>query len=94
MPGITVHEFRPTYYHCTLGPHEPALVVRPGDQVVTWCVDSIGLDAEGRPLTPQQLAGPPGALQVLSQVGRARVGNVVDPAYSVVAKFPKRYLPV
>ena len=33
------------------------------------------------------------ALQVLSQVGSARVGNVVDPNYSVVARFPKRYLP-
>jgi len=34
------------------------------------------------------------ALQVLSQVGSMRVGNVVDPNYTVVAKFPKRYLPV
>ena len=33
------------------------------------------------------------ALQLLSQVGRCRVGNVVDPNYSVVAKFPKKYLP-
>lgn len=33
------------------------------------------------------------ALQVLSQVGTARVANVVDPNYTVVAKFPKRYLP-
>ena len=33
------------------------------------------------------------ALQVLSQVGRMRVGNVVDPNYTVVAKFPKKYLP-
>jgi acetamidase/formamidase len=33
------------------------------------------------------------ALQLLSQVGRCRVGNVVDPNYSVVAKFPKRHLP-
>jgi len=33
------------------------------------------------------------ALQVLTQVGRCRVGNVVDPNYTVVAKFPKRYLP-
>jgi len=32
------------------------------------------------------------AFQVLSQVGTARVGNVVDPKYTVVAKFPKRYL--
>jgi acetamidase/formamidase len=33
------------------------------------------------------------ALQLLSQVGRCRVVNVVDPNYSVVAKFPKKYLP-
>jgi len=33
------------------------------------------------------------ALQVLSQVGRMRVGNVVDPNYTIVAKFPKKYLP-
>jgi acetamidase/formamidase len=31
--------------------------------------------------------------QLLSQVGRCRVGNVVDPCYTVVAKFPKKYLP-
>ena len=33
------------------------------------------------------------ALQVFSQVGSARVANVVDPNYTIVAKFPKRYLP-
>lgn len=33
------------------------------------------------------------ALQVLSQVGRTRVGNVVDPRYTVVAKYPAEYLP-
>jgi acetamidase/formamidase len=33
------------------------------------------------------------ALEVLSQVGVARVANVVDPNYTVVAKFPKKYLP-
>ncbi len=33
------------------------------------------------------------AYQVLSQVGTARVGNVCDPNYTVVAKFPKKYLP-
>jgi hypothetical protein len=27
-----------------------------------------------------------------SQVGTMRIGNVVDPCYTVVAKFPKRYL--
>jgi amidase len=33
------------------------------------------------------------AYQVLSQVGTARVANVVDPNYTVVAKFPKALLP-
>jgi acetamidase/formamidase len=33
------------------------------------------------------------ALQVLSQVGSARVAQVVDPNYTIVAKFPKKYLP-
>lgn len=32
------------------------------------------------------------ALQLLSQLGSARIGNVVDPNYTVVARFPKRYL--
>lgn len=33
------------------------------------------------------------AFQVLSQAGVARVANVVDPNYTVVAKFPKVFLP-
>jgi acetamidase/formamidase len=33
------------------------------------------------------------ALQILSQVGEAQVANVVDPNYTIVSKFPKRYLP-
>ncbi|MBM4448353.1 MAG: acetamidase [Chloroflexi bacterium] len=33
------------------------------------------------------------AFQVISQVGTMRIGNVVDPGFTVVAKFPKRYLP-
>lgn len=33
------------------------------------------------------------AFQLYSQVGRMRVGNVVDPMYTMVAKFPKKYLP-
>jgi acetamidase/formamidase len=32
------------------------------------------------------------ALQVLSQVVSAQVANVVDPNFTVVAKFPKKYL--
>ena len=33
------------------------------------------------------------AFQVASQLGEVRVANVVDPNYTVVAKFPKRLLP-
>ena len=33
------------------------------------------------------------ACQLLSQVGTTRIGNVCDPKYTVVAKFPKKYLP-
>lgn len=33
------------------------------------------------------------AYQVVSQVGSSTVANIVDPQYTVVAKFPKRYLP-
>jgi acetamidase/formamidase len=33
------------------------------------------------------------ALQVVSQLAVLRIANVVDPHYTVVAKFPKSYLP-
>jgi acetamidase/formamidase len=33
------------------------------------------------------------AYQVVSQLSESTVANIVDPAYTVVAKFPKRYLP-
>ena len=33
------------------------------------------------------------AYQLLSQAGTSRIGNVVDPRFTVVAKFPKKYLP-
>lgn len=33
------------------------------------------------------------ALQLFSQVGTARIANVVDPNFTVMAKFPKKYLP-
>lgn len=49
-------------------------------ELIDWMVDDYGFDRWE-------------ALQLLSQVGRCRIGNVVDPNYSVVAKFPKKYLP-
>ncbi len=33
------------------------------------------------------------AYPLVSHVAKFRLGNIVDPLYSVVAKFPKRYLP-
>jgi len=48
-------------------------------EMVRWLVSDYGFNATD-------------ALQILSQVGTCRVGNVVDPNYTVVAKFPKKYL--
>jgi acetamidase/formamidase len=49
-------------------------------EMVKWLVDDYGFEKWE-------------AFQVISQVGTMRIGNVVDPNYTVVAKFPKRYLP-
>jgi amidase len=49
-------------------------------EMVKWLCDEYGFDKWD-------------ALQLLSQVGRCRVGNVVDPNYTVVAKYPRKYLP-
>ncbi|MFC2158699.1 acetamidase/formamidase family protein [Acidobacteriota bacterium] len=49
-------------------------------EMVNWLVADYGFDRWD-------------ALQLVSQVGITRVGNVVDPKYTVVAKFPKKYLP-
>lgn len=34
------------------------------------------------------------AYQVVSQLATMRIGNIVNPNYTVVAKFPKKYLPI
>ena len=49
-------------------------------EMVRWLVEDYGFDKWE-------------AFEILSQVGRCRVGNVVDPCYTIVAKFPKKYLP-
>ncbi len=33
------------------------------------------------------------AYELVGQLGESTVANIVDPAYTVIAKFPKRYLP-
>ncbi|MFB3853814.1 MAG: acetamidase/formamidase family protein [Vicinamibacterales bacterium] len=49
-------------------------------ELIEWLVEAYGFEKME-------------AYQVVSQVGTARVANVVDPLYSVVAKFPKKLLP-
>jgi amidase len=49
-------------------------------ELIDWLVAEYGFDKAE-------------AYQVLSQLAVVRVANVVDPLYTVVAKFPKRHLP-
>ncbi len=49
-------------------------------ELINWLVADYGFDKVE-------------AYQVLTQVGTARVGNIVDPNYTVVARYPKKYLP-
>jgi len=48
--------------------------------MVTWLVNDFGLEMMD-------------AYQLLSQVGVAKIAQVVDPNYTVAACFPKKYLP-
>lgn len=47
------HTYRPTGYHNTMGPHAPALVVNPGDTIVTTTLDCWGGDAQGQQAAPR-----------------------------------------
>ena len=49
-------------------------------ELLDWLVNEYGFQREE-------------AWQLSAQVGTMRIGNLVDPCYTVVAKFPKRYLP-
>jgi amidase len=49
-------------------------------ELIEWLVDDYGF-------------GKLDAYALLGQVGESSIANVVDPLYSVVAKFPKRFLP-
>ncbi len=63
----------------SIRPLDDCLRIAYGD-MADWLMEDYGLDRAD-------------AYQLLSQVGRVRVGNVVDTLYTVVAKFPKKYLP-
>lgn len=49
-------------------------------ELLNWLVTDYGFQREE-------------AWQLMAQVGSMRIGNIVDPCYTVVAKFPKAYLP-
>jgi amidase len=49
-------------------------------ELVEWLVESYGF-------------GKWDAYQLLGELAESTVANIVDPAYTVIAKFPKRYLP-
>ena len=49
-------------------------------ELIDWLIQDYGFDKMD-------------AYQVVSQGGHTRIANVVDPNYTVVAKFPKRLLP-
>jgi acetamidase/formamidase len=49
-------------------------------ELIDWLVADYGFDRMD-------------AYQVLSQVGSSRIANVVDPNYTIVARFPKALLP-
>ena len=48
--------------------------------LLNWLLEDYGFDREE-------------AWQLMAQVGSMRIGNIVDPCYTVVSKFPKKYLP-
>jgi len=47
------HQFTPTHYHTTLGPHEPVLRVSDGDTIITTTVDARGVDHHREQVTPR-----------------------------------------
>ena len=49
-------------------------------ELIEWLVDEYGFEKME-------------AYQVVSQAGHSRIANVVDPNYTIMAKFPKRLLP-
>src|SRR5262245_44629840 len=51
LRAMATHQFKPTHYHTTLGPHEPVLRIASGDTVVTTTVDAMGCDSTGNQIT-------------------------------------------
>jgi acetamidase/formamidase len=49
---MATHHFQPTRYYNTMGSHEPALRIAPGDRVHTTTVDARGRDADDAQVAP------------------------------------------
>ena len=49
---MATHQFQPTRYYTTMGSHEPALRIAPGDRVHTTTVDASGRDTTNERITP------------------------------------------
>ena len=57
---MTIHHFNPTRYYSTLGPHDPVLLIQPGDTVETTTIDAGGQDKRGELVAegPNPMTGP------------------------------------
>jgi amidase len=71
---MATHTLVPRLYHCTFGPHEPALRVKSGDTVTAETRDCHGLDSKGSPI--------PDSMLPIGQDIRSRPSNpVVGPIH-------------
>jgi amidase len=71
------HGFEPTTFHLSIGSHKP--VQHATTELVTLLHEDYGLDY-------------PAASTLLGQCVRYDVGNVFDPAYTIIAKVEKSLL--
>lgn len=57
---MAIHEFKPHQYYNEIGTFEPALVLRPGDTVITKALDAHGIDENNKQVAtrPNPLTGP------------------------------------
>jgi hypothetical protein len=102
--GAETHRWKPTMGHATFAVRPPVLTVKPGDVLESESLWGEGTTVylpvfhEGALFYFDWLVAEHGfakadAYQLVSQLAVVRVANMVDPLYTVVAKFPKKHLP-
>jgi len=77
------HDFKPTHYYTTLGPHEPVLRIADGDTVSTTTVDAHGCDASG-----DCVAGRPNPQTGPFYIERAEPGDTLEVHFDHI--YPNR----